>query len=154
MKGALDATDLDILRILEKNAKAPIHIIAHKLSLPSSTVHHRIKQMEHNGVILRWTIAKDYEKLGLGLKAHVLIYVDVPALKKLHRTQQNVANELAKIQGVEGADIIAGDADIIIAVRSKDMASLQKLLLEKIQGIDGITKTKTLMVISGAQSSG
>ena len=42
----LDETDYSILDMLKSNSKVRIHIIARKLGIPSSTVHHRIKKLE------------------------------------------------------------------------------------------------------------
>jgi len=148
MKGTHDETDERILAILEKNGKAKMHAIARKLGIPSSTVHHRIKGMEKAGVIRGWAAVKDHKKLGFGIKAHLLIFVNVTDLKKLGKTQADIARELLKIPGVAEAEIVTGEADLLVTVRCHDMDDYRKVLLERIQAINGIEKTKTMMVIS------
>ncbi len=143
----LDETDMEIIGMLEKNAKARLHIISKKLSLPQSTVHHRIKKLEENGVI-RWTIEKDFKKIGDPLRVHVMAYVNVTALKKIRKTQKDIAASLRKIRGVRSVDIVSGDSDLLITLQCRDMEDYQDILLEKIQKIDGITKTKSMIVIS------
>ncbi len=148
MTKELDNIDMELLRILEENAKTRIHNIAKSLGIPASTVHHRIKRMEKEGIIDTWTIRKNYERIGLAVKAYVLVFVNVTALKKLNKTQKDVAQQIKKLDNVETVDIIAGDADLIVTTRSSSIKSLQELLLERIQSIEGITETKTLIVMS------
>ena len=148
MEKKIDETDLELLRLLEKNAKMRIHTISRKMGIPSSTVHHRIKRLEQDGLICGWTIRKSYPLLGLGMKAHILVNVDVAALKKMKRTQRDVATDIRKLEAVEGVDIVTGDADLLVTVRARDMEAFQNILLEKLQSIEGITKTKTMIVVS------
>lgn len=148
MARALDETDMEILRILEDNAKARMHSIAKKLGVPASTVHHRIKRMEKEGIISKWTILKDYERMGLGVKAYILIFVNVTALKQMGKSQKDLAKRIRKFDNIEAVDIMAGEADLLVTARCSDLKSLQDVLLDQIQSIEGITKTKTMIVIS------
>jgi Lrp/AsnC family transcriptional regulator for asnA, asnC and gidA len=148
MAKMLDGTDMEILRILEKNAKTRMHSIAKKLGIPPSTVHHRIKKLEREGIIAGWTIRKDYEKMGLGVKAYILILVNVTTLKRMKKSQKDLARKIRKFENIEAVDIMAGEADLLATARCSDLKSLQDVLLEQIQSIEGITKTKTMIVIS------
>jgi Lrp/AsnC family transcriptional regulator, regulator for asnA, asnC and gidA len=147
MASKLDDTDLEILALLSADSKMRMHAIARKLGIPASTAHHRIKRMEKEGVIAGYSVRKDYRKMGFGLKAHVLVFADLMALKRMKKTQQDICNALAKVPGVESSEIITGEADLLITVRAHDMDEFRKVLLEKIQAIEGITETKTMMVM-------
>ncbi|MBN2478252.1 Lrp/AsnC family transcriptional regulator [Candidatus Micrarchaeota archaeon] len=151
MKEIIDEKDIEIIKILEKNAKTKIHTIAKKLGIPSSTVHHRIKKLEKNSIIKKWTIKKNYKNMGQKIKAYILVFVDVTALKKMRKTQKDIAGEMKKIYDVESVDIITGEADLIAVLRCRDIEDLEKTLLEKIQKIDGITKTKTIISVMEAE---
>lgn len=148
MQPRIDDTDMELLDILQSNAKARIHSIARKMGIPPSTVHHRMQRLEREGAIAGWTIRKGYHVLGLKMKAYVLVFVDLAVLSAAKRTQKDVAMDIKKVAGVESADIVTGDADILVTVRCRDMDDYQKILLERLQSIKGITKTKTMMVVS------
>lgn len=143
-----DDIDEQLLALLSRDAKMRIHLLAKKLGIPASTAHHRIKRMEKEGIISGYTIQKDYKKLGYGILAHVLVFVDVTSLKKMKRTQMDIATALSKIEGAQRAEIITGEADLLLTVRCKDMDDYRRVLLGKIQAIEGITETRTIMVIS------
>jgi DNA-binding Lrp family transcriptional regulator len=148
MTKELDDIDMKLLKILEMNAKARMHNIAKKMGIPTSTVHHRIKRMEREGIIDRWTIKKNYELLGLDVKAYVLVFVNVTFLKQHKKTQKDLAKQIKKLENVEAVDIMAGEADLLVTARCSDLKNLQEVLLERIQLIEGITKTKTMIAMS------
>ena len=50
----LDKKDIQLLEILEKDAKASVQFLSEETGIPASTVHHRIKKMERNNIILRY----------------------------------------------------------------------------------------------------
>ena len=59
-----------------------------------------------------------------------------------------LARQIRKIGGVEAVDIITGDADLLVTVRCRDIEDFQKVLLGKLQAIEGITETRSLIVIA------
>jgi DNA-binding Lrp family transcriptional regulator len=148
METKTDETDGRILSLLERDAKMRIHLLAKKLGIPASTAHHRIKRMEQGGIITGYTIRKNYKKLGFGILAHVLVFVDVTKLKNMKRTQMDIAASLSRIDGAERAEIITGEADLLLTIRCRDIDDYRRVLLGKIQAIEGITETRTVMVIS------
>ena len=58
-----------------------------------------------------------------------------------------VAEEVRKIHGVENADDVTGPYDVIVRANSDDVDSLGKLVVAKIQAVDGITRTLTCPVV-------
>ena len=58
-----------------------------------------------------------------------------------------VAEEVRLIPGVETADDVTGPYDVIVRAASDDVDSLGKLVVAKIQAIDGITRTLTCPVV-------
>lgn len=58
-----------------------------------------------------------------------------------------VADEVRNIPGVDSADDVTGPYDVIVKATSDDVDSLGKLVVAKIQGIEGITRTLTCPVV-------
>jgi DNA-binding Lrp family transcriptional regulator len=58
-----------------------------------------------------------------------------------------VAEEVREIPGVDSADDVTGPYDVIVKATSDDVDSLGKLVVAKIQAIDGITRTLTCPVV-------
>lgn len=58
-----------------------------------------------------------------------------------------VAEEVRNIPGVETADDVTGPYDVIVRASSEDVDSLGKLVVARIQAVDGITRTLTCPVV-------
>ncbi len=73
----LDYLDIEILRLLDKDARTPFSDIAKMLGVSSSTIQIRFNRMRNDGLILGTTLVLDPEKFGV----KCLISVGVKALE-------------------------------------------------------------------------
>lgn len=74
------------------------------------------------------------------VEAYILIQTEVGKAAQ-------VAEEVAKIEGVMAAEAVTGPYDAIIHTEAEDVDSLGKLVVAKIQAIPGITRTLTCPVV-------
>lgn len=58
-----------------------------------------------------------------------------------------VAEQVRGIPGVDSADDVTGPYDVIVKASSEDVDSLGKLVVARIQAVDGITRTLTCPVV-------
>lgn len=70
-----------------------------------------------------------------GVSAYILIQAEVNAAE--------VAREIRKLDGVESADDVSGPYDVIVRVTAPDMDGLGRLVVSKVQSVEGITRTLT-----------
>lgn len=143
----LDEKDLKILEILQKTADATSKEISKMLHVPITTVHHRIKRMKELGVIKKFTIDIDYEKLGMPISAYIFVEVDYNQLKTENITQHELVERFKKYPEIVTAQIITGDMDIIIKARTKTVAELDNFIVRILRNMGGISKTKTLLIL-------
>jgi DNA-binding Lrp family transcriptional regulator len=143
----IDDKDWKIIEILKEHGEYTTRQIAKKTLLPSTTIHNRIRSLKNNNIIKKFTITLDNSLIGRGFLAYVLISVDLHTLKSRHKTQIDIIKELKRFYFVERADIVSGGTDMIALVRVKDVKEFDKVLLEKIQMIEGIEKTQSMIVI-------
>ncbi|MFH0970298.1 MAG: Lrp/AsnC family transcriptional regulator [Candidatus Diapherotrites archaeon] len=143
----LDSTDKDILNAILWDAKSSLQQVAKKLHIPLSTLHHRIKRFEELKVITRYEAKIDYSKIGRPIEAFVLVEAMnvLPSGKKIY--QQDLLEELRKIESVEEGYIITGTADLMARVRVKDLDELNELITYRLRKIDGVGATQTMMVL-------
>lgn len=73
-------------------------------------------------------------------KAYVKINV-LPGKEKIIRSI------LSEIKGVREVHITTGDQDIIAIVEADNFENLLKLVLTKLRGVEGLTKTDTNLVL-------
>ena len=58
-----------------------------------------------------------------------------------------VAAAVAKIPGVEAAEDVTGPYDVIVRAKANDVDELGRMVVAKIQAIDGIDRTLTCPVV-------
>jgi DNA-binding Lrp family transcriptional regulator len=74
------------------------------------------------------------------VQAYILIQTDVGMAAK-------VAREIADIEGVTLAEDVTGPYDVIVRAEARSVDDLGKLVVAKVQGVDGITRTLTCPVV-------
>jgi len=106
-----------------------------------------LQKLESQGYF-KYTIEKDYKKLGYNIKANIIVYANPKELRLLFfkKNQSDLAKSLLKMHGVCSVDIITGEGDLLVCVRCKDIEELNRLILESIQGIEDVKNTRTLVV--------
>jgi len=74
-------------------------------------------------------------------QAYVLISVAVGHARKVYQ-------ELQKISEIKFADAISGPFDIIVRIEAFDLSLIGRLVIDKIQSIEGVADTITCHIIS------
>lgn len=142
----MDETDLKLLELAD-HGTTKYSLLARKLDMPLSTVHSRMKKMELDKVIKGYRADIDWKKAGLNLTAFVLIKADVGKLRDTGKTQDTLLEELLETQYVDQGYVITGEADLLIRITARDSAHLKDILLRDIDSMDGITGTRTIIVL-------
>ena len=74
------------------------------------------------------------------VNAYILIQTEVGKAAQ-------VAKEVSAIDGVTSAEDVTGPYDVIVRAEAGNVDALGKLVVAKIQGVDGITRTLTCPVV-------
>ena len=122
--------------------------IAKKLHEPSTTIHYNIKKLEEEGAIKTYKAVFDYKKIDEGLCVYVLINVSPDEYGRPER----IAEELAKHKEIESVDILAGEWELILKIRSKNQDEYYKLL-KNILARKGIRKSTTLISLKQVKTN-
>lgn len=74
-----------------------------------------------------------------GVQAYILIQTAVNAA--------HVAGDIRTIDGVDQADDVSGPYDVIVRASAPDMDTLGKLVVSRIQAVEGISRTLTCPIV-------
>lgn len=135
----IDNVDLKILEILTKNAKKPYTEVAKLAHVSGGTVHVRMRKMEEMGIIQGNTLIIDYAKLGFDVTAFIGIFLSKSAL------YDDVVEELKKIPEIINIHYTTGNYSMFAKIYCRDTRHLKDLLHDKIQRIEGIVRTDTMI---------
>ena len=129
----LQDKDRKIIDLLRDDARATIRDIAKRTSLRPSTVHQRMQKMEKEGVIEKFTVKLDNDKVGENFIVFVMIKtskdVDAGAFKD------------GRIREVFG---VTGGFDLMIKCKFRDIVDFNDFII-KFRKKEGIEATETLV---------
>ena len=136
----MDDKDIRILGLLQQNARMPNRELARQLDMAPSGTLERIKKLEKNNIIRGYHARIDPKQVGRGLLAFLFV-----------RTSDRVgdlstARALAAIDEILEVHHMSGDDCYLVKVRTHDTQTLADFMRAKLNPIDSITTTNTLIV--------
>ncbi|UGU18012.1 Lrp/AsnC ligand binding domain-containing protein [Sinomicrobium kalidii] len=135
----IDGIDKEILRSLMDDARKPILEIARKIGISGAAIHQRLRKLEDSGLIAGSKFMVNPKVLGYSTTAFIGIYLD-----KAMRNPEAV-KQLREIPEVLECYYTTGNWSILIKILCKDNEHLMHLLNQKIQTIEGVSRTETFI---------
>jgi Lrp/AsnC family leucine-responsive transcriptional regulator len=117
----LDAVDERLLDILKDNSRLSFAELGRKIELSPSAVRERVQRLEDFGIIKKYSVQVDTQKLGYGLEAFILLKVFQGQLK-------HVIEKITDFPEIVEAHRITGEHNLHLKVLLKDQLCLQQLL--------------------------
>jgi Lrp/AsnC family leucine-responsive transcriptional regulator len=143
----LDAIDLQILDLLQDNARIPQAEIARVVGLAPSAVLERLRKLEGRGVIRAYAAVLNPKALDQRLLAFV-------ALRTTDRLgEARVAQTLLGIPEVLEIHHVAGDDCLLLKVRARDPEHLSQILRDRLGSLDGVRSTRTTIVLESIKET-
>ncbi len=133
MKESIDDMDSKIISFLEWNGRMPNTELAKRLKTSESTVRKRIKRLIDNDLI-KVVAVRNRAKLGYDTSGNIRV-------ETATRKTKSIANKLSKMDEIWYIAQLAGDAEFDVEFSVKTRFDLL-ILLEKINKIDGVTRTR------------
>jgi Lrp/AsnC family transcriptional regulator, leucine-responsive regulatory protein len=138
----LDAKDRAILALVQRDGKLAQAEIARRVGLSTAAVNERLRKLENSGVIRRYAALVDPPALGVSLVAFVEVFIEHP------RFETGFIDRMLKLDEVQECHHITGEFSLMLKVRVRDMEALQELLLRRLNALEGVRQTRTVMVLS------
>lgn len=136
----LDETSLRVLEEYLRDARQSFREIARRTGYSSGTVASRIREMEEAGVIKRYTVQLDYERLGYELTAITEIIVSDGMMME-------VGGRISKIPQTIGVYNVTGDSDIMVVAKFRTRQQLSDFT-KNLTKMPYVVRTKTHVVLN------
>jgi DNA-binding Lrp family transcriptional regulator len=117
----MDKKDLAIIELLKKDSRYSVRDISKKTGIRPSTVHQRIKKLREEGVIERFTLKLDNNKVGEGL----IVFMFVKTKPSVEIDSTVFSNK--HIKEVFG---ITGEYDLLIKMKFKDVVEFNDFIIK------------------------
>lgn len=143
----MDKTDLKILGLLRENGRITLSELAGLTNLSIPAAGERVKKMERSGVITGYCARINPEAFGYQLMALVFVTLDTPGHIPAFKEAVAACREVLECYH------LAGDADYFLKVLTKSTSDLEIFLTGTVKRIEGVRKTRTMVVLSTVKES-
>lgn len=138
----LDQKDIQILKLLQNNARLSNKEVAAELDIAPSTCHERLKRLTGEGFFKSFNADLNLKKLGINVQVIVSV--------RLNKHEREVINSFIKrtrtLKGVIKFYHMAGDTDFMIHIGVKDSEDLRSFILDKLANFSYIDHIETAMI--------
>ena len=139
MASPLDDTDRRILDELAVDGRMSMRTLADRLHVSRANAYARVDRLQKSGVIRGFRADVDPVAAGLATTAYV-------TLNLRQADWRRIREQLQALPGVAHIGLVGGEFDVILLVRARDNEDLRRLVLDEIQGMEGVLTTRTLLV--------
>lgn len=132
----MDLIDERILGVLRDNARTPFVDIAQQLGTSEGTIRARVKKLQQQGVIRRFTV----KTAGKGVKALIEVEVETG----VHTS--DVSGKIGQWKGVDQVWEVAGEHDIVVLANCGATEELNDLV-ERMRALKEVKATGSRLIL-------
>src|SRR6476659_8670913 len=114
----IDDTDLKIIDILNRDSSTPFVDVAKRICVSDATVHIRVRRMIAAGIINKFTLSVDNDRLGYDHMAFMGINTEPGSV-------ENVIADLSNVDEVLEVHEMHGTFDLMLKIRSKNLEQMR-----------------------------
>lgn len=141
----MDETDLQIVNLLQRDARTTQQEVARAVGLSQPSVAERIRKLEQREIITGYVARVDAQKLGLDITAFIGVSIEHP------KYFERFTAQVAALPDVLECHRVAGGDSYLLKVRTQNTRTLDQLLVEKLRTLPGVTRTHTTIVLSSVK---
>lgn len=144
----LDKIDLELLNLLQKNAKMTHKQLSLQLNLSTTAIYERIKKLENSGVIEGYAALLNRKKLGKEL----LVFSNIKLVRHSQENIEMFEQNISKLPEVQECYHISGDYDYILKMSFPSMDVYRDFMVNKLTTISCIGSSQSQFVIKEVKS--
>lgn len=114
---------------------------------PSTTLHYNLKKLQSEKKMLSCKAVFDYSKIGRCFCSYVLVTLSSDE----YGNPERIAKELSVFDEVESVDVVTGDCELVMKVRTKDISEYYNFIKSALSR-KGIIKVKSLNSLKSIKS--
>jgi DNA-binding Lrp family transcriptional regulator len=147
----MDATDTTLVRLLEENSRIPTVELAAMLELPPADVEERIRALQAEGVIRKFTAIVDRARAA---RSEVAAIIELKVSPERDHGYDRIAERIARFDEVRSVRLITGTYDLHLLVTGRDMQEIAQFVSEHIAPMERIRETATHIIMKSYKENG
>lgn len=149
MKISLDATDRQILEMLQEDAKINIKEIAAKLNMTKTPIYERIKRLEKEGVIEKYVTVLNRKKLG----SSIIVFLEGSLKVEKFEQADEFFEAVAATPEIIECYLLGGENDFMLKVIAPELDKYHDFYATKIASLPRVGQIKSSFVIKEIKHS-
>jgi len=145
----LDKTDLQILSLLQENARLTVKDLASRVNLSTTPVFERVKRLEREGYISKYVAVLNADKLGQGF----VVFCSVKLSKMNTDIAKDFVARVRDIKEVAECYNISGEFDYLLKIHASDMKTYQYFLINVLGKIESLGSVQSCFVMDEIKHS-
>lgn len=148
----LTEKEIEIVEILEKDARMATEDIAKMISLSIEETELSIKKLEENKVIVKYISLIDWTKI----EEHpgVRAMIDVKVTPKRGVGFDDIAERIYRFSEVQSVYLMSGTYDLSVIVEGKSMNEVANFVSQKLSTLDSVISTTTHFILKKYKHDG
>ncbi len=138
----MDQADRRIVDLLQRNARTTQSELARAVGLSQPAVAERIRKLEERGVITGYGARVDAAELGIDVAAFIGVGIEHP------KFFDSFTKKVKGLDEVLECHRVAGEDSYLLKVKTRNTRTLDRLLVEVLRTIPGVTRTHTTIVLA------
>ena len=136
----LDDINIKIIDMLRKDSSASFVEVARQIDVSDATIHNRVQRLIAAGIIKRFTISVDNNRLGYSQLAYMGIDIESGFIEE-------ISNNLCNVDEVLEVHEMHGIYDLFIKIRVKDLGQLREIVQNRISKLPHILEIELMTVL-------
>ncbi len=144
MRADLDAVDLRILALLQRDAAAPVAEIAEQVGLSQSPCWRRVHRLEEQGFIRERVAVLDRRKLGFTLEVFVQVRFEAADEATLKAFERAIGDAPEVVE----CHMLMGEVDFLLRVVATDVDAYERFLRDRLVRVPGVRSINSSIAVS------
>ena len=145
----MDTIDKKLLQLLQHDTKKTTKELSLKLNLSVTAVYERIKKLEREGIIAKYVVLLDKEKVG----KNVVVFCHLKLIQHTKEFLTKFESEVVQLKEVLECHHVSGDYDYILKIAVKNMEEYREFLVTKLTTLEHIGSTHSTFMISEVKNT-
>ena len=145
----LDRTDIQILKNLQENGRITVKELAMKVHLSTTPVFERMRRLESEGYIQRYTAVLSPSKLGRGF----IVFCSVRLRRMGKEIAHDFVSRVKNIPEVAECYNISGEFDYLLKIHAPDMQYYNNFIIDTLGTIESLCSLQSWFVMSEIKNS-
>lgn len=144
MPAPLDATDIKLLDVLQRDASLSAADLALKVGMSQSPCWRRIQRLKDEGYITREVALVDRKRVGLN--AQIFAHVKLSAHGRAHLA--DFAKAVQSYPEVLECYVLMGPVDFLLRIVTEDVEAYERFFFERLSNLPGVQEINSTVALS------